>query len=81
MQLQILTPEETFYSGEAESVTLPGYMGSFQILRNHAPLIASLQNGYLSFLVDGNIKTIEIADGFVEVKDNMVTVLVDSIRK
>jgi len=37
MQLEILTPEATFYRGEVDSITLPGALGSFQLLNNHRP--------------------------------------------
>jgi F-type H+-transporting ATPase subunit epsilon len=47
MQLDILTPEKRIFSGEAQSVSLPGSDGRFQVLNNHAPIISSLQKGYL----------------------------------
>ena len=42
MTLEILSPERTLFSGEVESVTLPGTLGEFTVLRHHAPLISSL---------------------------------------
>lgn len=80
MHLEILTPEKTFYKGEVDSVTLPGSMGSFQILKNHAPLIASLKKGILSFMEDGHLKAMEVTDGFVEVSNNRVIVCIDSVK-
>ncbi|KUL16240.1 MAG: ATPase, F1 complex, delta/epsilon subunit [Proteiniphilum sp. 51_7] len=80
MQLEILTPERTFYSGEVNSITLPGTLGSFQILNNHAPLISSLTRGKLSFSAGGRIREMEVTDGFVEVNHNKVTVCIDSIK-
>lgn len=80
MQLEILSPEKTYFSGEVDSVTLPGSMGSFQILTNHAPLISSLHKGILSFVKEGKVQSIEIADGFVEVSDNKITVCIDSVH-
>jgi len=81
MKLEILTPEMIFYSGEVDSVTLPGTLGSFQILKNHAPIISSLSKGMLSFTVDGHIREMEVTDGFVEMNNNKITVCIDSIRK
>ena len=43
MHLEIVSPEATLYSGEATSVTLPGVDGGFQILDNHAPIVALLE--------------------------------------
>lgn len=80
MHLEILSPEKTYYSGEVDSVTLPGSIGSFQILTNHAPLIASLKKGILSFMKEGQVQTIEITDGFVEVSDNKITICIDSVN-
>lgn len=79
MQLEILSPQKTHHRGKVDLVTLPGTMGSFQILNNHAPLIASLQKGVLSFVKDGKVQSMEIADGFVEVIDNKITVCIDSV--
>jgi len=80
MRLEIVTPEHTFFSGEVDSVTLPGVSGSFQILNNHAPIIASLKKGMLAFAVSGKESEMEITDGFVEANHNKVIVLIDKIR-
>ncbi len=80
MRLEIVTPEQTFFSGEVDSVTLPGEMGSFQILNNHAPIIASLRKGMLTFSVGEKESEMEITDGFVEANHNKVIVLIDKIR-
>lgn len=80
MQLEILTPETTFYSGEVDSITLPGTLGSFQILNNHAPIISSLTRGILSFSAGGRIREMDVTDGFVEVSHNKVTVCLDAIK-
>ena len=47
MQLDIISPEATLFSGEVTSVTAPGKDGSFQILENHAPIVSVLQAGQL----------------------------------
>lgn len=80
MILHILSPEKKYYVEDVDSVTLPGTLGSFQVLKNHAPLISSLQHGTLSFTVKGHLKTLIVEEGFVEVKDNVVTVCIDSVK-
>ncbi len=80
MTLEILTPESVFYRGDADSVTLPGTLGSFQILNNHAPIISSLTKGVLSFTVNGEIRQIGVSDGLMEMHDNKVTVCIDEIH-
>ena len=81
MELEILTPEAVYYKGDAESVTLPGTEGSFQVLNNHAPIVSSLTKGMLSFTVNGEARQIEITDGVVEMHNNKVIVCVDEIHK
>ena len=45
MKLEIITPEKHIFEGEADLVQLPGSDGLFEILKNHAPMIASLGKG------------------------------------
>lgn len=80
MKLLILTPESTAFSGEVTSVTLPGTSGSFQVLRNHAPLVSSLTEGTIIYVADGNVEYMAISGGFVEVKDNAISVYIDSVK-
>ncbi|MDR1562218.1 MAG: ATP synthase F1 subunit epsilon [Dysgonamonadaceae bacterium] len=77
MKIEIISPEKIIYSGEADSVTLPGVMGSFSILNLHAPIISILKKGALTYRVRDNEKTMEINSGFVETKKNIVTVCVE----
>ena len=49
MFLEILSAEEKIFSGEVESVILPGSSGQFQILNNHAPIISSLKKGEIIY--------------------------------
>lgn len=45
MTLEIITPDAKVFSGEVDAVKFPGLDGSFQVLKNHAPIIASLKEG------------------------------------
>ncbi|MBF6598145.1 MAG: F0F1 ATP synthase subunit epsilon [Fermentimonas sp.] len=81
MKLEIISPEKTYFRGEIEWITLPGAMGPFQILNNHAPIISSLTRGQIIFSADGHVKDMEINDGFVEVNNNNIIVCIDSIHK
>ncbi len=62
MKLEIISPEKTYFRGEVEWITLPGAMGPFQILKNHAPIISSLTRGQIVFSSDGHVKDMEIND-------------------
>lgn len=78
MQLEILTPEHKVYSGAVYGIQLPGVNGSFEILDNHAAMIAALGKGKMKVLVDKhNTEVYEIAGGFVEVLNNKASVLIE----
>jgi F-type H+-transporting ATPase subunit epsilon len=81
MQLDILTPEQKVYSGNVYGVQLPGIEGSFEILENHAPIIATLGKGKMKILKDKNTTEMyEISGGFVEVLNNKASVLIEGAK-
>lgn len=73
MQLKIVSPEKVEFTGEVESVKVPGTKGNFEILQNHAPIISTLQKGKVEY--DG--KSLDILGGFVEVQKNVVSICVE----
>jgi len=75
LKLKIITPERIEYDGMVRSVLVPGTMGRFEILRNHAPIISALTSGDVVY-DDGTKHTVNIASGFVSVNDNQVDVCV-----
>ena len=92
MYLEIVTPEATLFSGEIESLAVPGINGEFEMLNNHAPIVSLLKSGHVK--VYGNIQLKEevedkfikgdkrgmwlpINSGTIEMKDNKVIVLAD----
>lgn len=79
MQVEILTPDKSIFSGEASSVTVPGAMGSFEILNNHAPIISTLDDGKLVIRTSGGTEIFRIKGGVVEVNDNKVIVLAEGV--
>ncbi len=79
MNLEIITPGKSVFSGKAESITLPGADGSFGILNNHAPIIATLQEGEVNVTTaDNGVQNFPIAGGVVEVLNNKVVILAES---
>lgn len=77
MTLKVISAEKILFSGEVESVTLPGELGSFTVLNNHASLISSLVSGKVEYkLVDGNSHTLEVEGGIVDVDNNVVSVCI-----
>lgn len=80
MQLDILSPEKKVYSGEATSVQFPGITGSFQVLNNHAAMIAALTKGIIKVKTGKDTQSFQIDGGFVEVLNNQVSVLVEGAK-
>jgi F-type H+-transporting ATPase subunit epsilon len=80
MQLEILTPERKVFSGNVYGIQLPGTEGAFEILENHAPIIASLGKGKMKVLKDKAAKstdTYDISGGFIEMLNNKASVLIE----
>ena len=79
MILEVVTTEETLYSGEAVVVFAPGIEGQLGILPRHAPLLTAVNKGEVVVRNKGIETSIDVNGGFLEVKDNKVTILVTSI--
>ncbi len=79
MTLEILTPDKKVFEGEVNSVTVPGSMGSFEILNNHAPIISTLEDGKLTVRGAGKEDVFLIKGGVVEASNNKVMVLAEGI--
>ena len=92
MHLEIVSPEATLFSGEVESVIVPGTSGSFQMLNNHAPIVSSLKDG--TVIISGKIQLndtvqnkfkrkdynttlFEISSGTIEMRNNKLILLAD----
>jgi F-type H+-transporting ATPase subunit epsilon len=81
MKAEIITPDRKIFEGEIKSIRVPGRKGSFQVLKDHAPIISTLENGIV-FIVDpdGNETRYEINGGVIEVKMNKIILLAESVR-
>jgi F-type H+-transporting ATPase subunit epsilon len=79
MTLEILTPDKKVFEGEVTSVTVPGTMGSFQILKDHAPIISTLEDGPVIIKNKTEEQTFIIKGGVVEVLKNKIVVLAEGV--
>ena len=79
MHLEIITPLKKLYSDEVTLVKLPGTKGSFELLKNHAPIVSSLDAGTIK-IVNKLKETVfyTITGGVVECKSNKIVVLANS---
>ena len=81
MYLDILTPDQKVFSGGITSVQVPGASGSFEVLTNHAPIISILEKGDVTVRLLKEEQIFKIDGGVVEVLNNKVIVLAESILK
>jgi len=80
-RLRILTLGKEVYSGSVISLIAPGVDGYFGVLAHHTPLIAALKPGQLSLTDERNVQsTFAVSGGFLEVSENAVVVLADTIE-
>ena len=77
LQLKIVSPEKVEYDGAAERILVPGTMGQFEILNDHAPIISTLQKGTVEYVNKEGKSSLEIQGGFVEVQKNKVSLCVE----
>ena len=91
MYLEIITPEQTLFKGDVESILVPGSHGDFQVLNDHAPIVSKLTKGKVKIIGKMAIQEdakdrfefnekqtiLEIESGTVEMNNNQVTLLVD----
>lgn len=80
MKIEIITPDKKVFEGDIKSVRVPGKRGSFQVLKDHAPIISTLDKGPVIIVDNYGVQTTyEINGGVIEVKANKIILLVDSI--
>lgn len=77
LKLKIVSPERIEFEGAVESVLVPGTLGQFEILNNHAPIVSSLSKGIVEYKSADGKHSVEISAGFVSVKQNNVNVCVE----
>ena len=78
MILEIITPEKQLFNGEVNSIKVPGTIGDFEILNNHAPIISSLKEGEIRIIsTDNKVDKFQINGGVIEMKKNKIIVLAD----
>ena len=79
MHLEIITPDKKVFDGEVKLIQLPGSKGGFEILKNHAPIISTLDKGVIKIQDEnGEEQTFEVDGGVIENKANKIIVLVES---
>jgi F-type H+-transporting ATPase subunit epsilon len=79
IQVEVVSAEESIFSGPAKFVALPGEMGELGILPGHVPLITRIKPGAVRIeKADGEEEFVFVAGGILEVQPKVVTVLSDT---
>ena len=81
MRLDVITAEREVLSDEVDLVVAPGSEGELGILPNHSPLMTTLREGELTIRKAGEDSYLAVTGGFLEVMDNVVTVLADACER
>ena len=77
-ELSVISAESKIFEGEVENVLVPGMVGDFLVLPNHAPCISSIRPGFLEFSDGSSSKhRYFVSGGIIEVINNTVSLLVD----
>ncbi|HMS33827.1 MAG TPA: ATP synthase F1 subunit epsilon [Ignavibacteria bacterium] len=79
-KLEIISPVKTVFNGEVSSVTIPGTMGSFQVLMNHAPLVSSFEIGMIKIEKGPEVMEYSTSGGIFEIKNNKAVILAQTIE-
>lgn len=77
LKLRIIAPDRLVFDGEVESVTLPGTVGTFSVLNNHAAIITSLDKGFVVYKGANGPSEVAVKSGFAEVKENILSICVE----
>lgn len=80
INLEIITPEKIIYKDSVDSITVPGTKGMFQVLKDHAPLMSTIEIGVITFKKADDNKYLTTAGGTIEVLNNNVLILADSVE-
>ncbi len=83
INVEVITPSKPIFKGEVVSITIPGTLGGFQVLYNHAPLLSSFEIGKVKIQEQNGAQSVIYATGGgkVEVLNNKVLILSESFER
>jgi F0F1-type ATP synthase, epsilon subunit (mitochondrial delta subunit) len=77
MELIIISPDGVLLDEKAERITLPGSMGAFSILKEHAPLVSTLDKGPVVYVQNKKEKNYNIEGGVTVIEKDVVRVMIE----
>lgn len=81
INLEIISPDKVIYQDVVDSITIPGTLGGFQVLKNHAPLMSTIEVGIVIVKKENESHYFTTGGGTIEVLNNKVLILADSMEK
>lgn len=81
LSIEIVTPEQRVLTTQCDEVRLPGVVGGFGIRPGHTPLVAALAAGELIYISEGAEHRMAVGEGFAEVSDDRVRILVEEATR
>ncbi len=82
INLEVVTPSKSVFKGEIKSLSVPGSLGSFQILFNHAPIMSTFEVGVIKIVdINDETKSYATSGGTIEVLANKIILLAESFEK
>lgn len=78
LTVAIISPDSTVYEGQADMVVAPAWDGEVGVLRGHAPMLVLLGSGEMRITQAGAVQRFHVSGGFMQVADDVVTVLSES---
>ena len=79
IQLEIITPLRKVLSEVVDYLVVPGYEGQLGILPQHTSLISAVEAGVLTYYQNNREHKLQVGEGFLEVLENRVVVLMDEV--
>jgi F-type H+-transporting ATPase subunit epsilon len=80
INLEIIAPDKLVYKDSVDSITVPGTKGMFQVLKDHAPLMSTIEIGVITIKKNDDNIYLTTAGGTIEVLNNNVLILADSVE-
>lgn len=82
MHLIVLTPDRKIFEGKIKLLKVPGTTGYFEVMKGHAPIVSSLGEGSVKIKIkEGSEKSFQIEDGFIEVLNDQISLLVTGVKE
>ena len=81
LKLDVITPEHVALQDESDSVVVPAVDGDLGIWPNHAPLLAGLKPGVVTYKTASGMAKLVVSGGFIEVANNVITIIAPAAEK